>query len=519
MDAAQESAARSHVFAWVADRDARRGGWLSREDLLTGCTTAAGDPLVLVDQHRGARPHGLGARRYARAVLRERVGRSVFRTRVVRAHGTRCAICDLAGTALLTAAPVYRGTHPHDERLGVLAEARRPVVTHHPAPGRQEQDAEVLLRDAAACVAEVLAGRDAAAVAGLGIDHQGESVVAWDAVDGHPLAPVVVWPDRRGAPVLDRLGAGAVARSGLPADPYFSASKMTWLLGHVPAVSAAARRGRLRLGTLDAFLVERLGGPFRTDLSSASRTQLLALGGRDWDPALLDAFGLDAAWLPRVGATWGEHGTLRHPSLPCPLPLRAQVVDQQAALAGSGCVRPGAVKATYGTGVFVLADTGTTVPSGSTGLLPTVAWSDGSEVTCALDGGVFTAGSLMEWLCTLGLAPDPEALCALAAEEGSSAGVRVLPSLAGLGAPWWRPQARGVLAAMLAAVGAGVLEDLGAGAALLAHRVALVGRGRLGAAGRLTAPRARRSPDRTGSGCRAGGQAPDPGGIDRSVTP
>lgn len=358
----------------------------------------------------------------------------------------------------------------HDERLRVLAEARRPVVTHHPSPGRQEQDAEVLLRDAAACVAEVLAGRDAASVAGLGIDHQGESVVAWDAVDGRPLAPLVLWSDQRGAPVLDRLGPAAVARSGLPADPYFSASKMTWLLQNVPAVATAARRGRLRLGTLDAFLVERLGGPFRTDLSSASRTQLLALGGRDWDPALLDAFGIEAAWLPQVGATWGRHGTLHHPSWPFPLPLRAQVVDQQAALAGSGCVRPGAVKATYGTGVFVLASTGTTVPSGSTGLLPTVAWSDGSEVTYALDGGVFTAGSLLEWLCTLGLAPDPEALCALAAEAGTSAGVRVLPSLAGLGAPWWRQRARGVIAGLHGGVGAGHVAH--AALEALAHRVA-----------------------------------------------
>lgn len=358
----------------------------------------------------------------------------------------------------------------HDEGLRVLAEARRPVVTHHPAPGRQEQDAEALLRDAAACVAEVLAGRDAASVAGLGIDHQGESVVAWDAVDGSPLAPLVLWSDQRGASVLDRLGPEAVTRSGLPADPYFSASKMTWLLEHVPAVADAARRGRLRLGTLDAFLVERLGGPFRTDLSSASRTQLLALGGRDWDPALLDVFGLDAAWLPRVGATWGQHGTLRHPSWPCPLPLRAQVVDQQAALAGSGCVAPGAVKATYGTGVFVLANAGTSVPSSSTGLLPTVAWSDGTEVTYALDGGVFTAGSLMEWLCTLGLAPDPEALCALAAEAGSSAGVRVLPSLAGLGAPWWKPRARGVVAGLHGGVRPGHVAH--AALEALAHRVA-----------------------------------------------
>ena len=361
----------------------------------------------------------------------------------------------------------------HDARLRVVAEARRPVVTHHPAPGRHEQDPEALLRDAAACVVEVVAGQDWSRVAGLGLDHQGESVVAWDALDGRPLAPLVVWSDRRGASVLERVDPAVLARSGLPADPYFSASKMAWLLEHVPAVAAAARAGRLRLGTLDAFLVDRLGGPFRTDLSSASRTQLLALGGRGWDPRLLDAFGLDAAWLPDVGATWGEHGSLRHPSWPRPLPLRAQVVDQQAALAGAGCVVPGAVKATYGTGIFVLALTGTAVPPaappGSPGLVPTVAWSDGEEVTYALDGGVFTAGSLLEWLCSLGLAQDPRALCALAAGEGSSAGVRVLPSLAGLGAPWWRPGARGVVAGLHAGARPGHVAH--AALEALAHRV------------------------------------------------
>lgn len=149
---------------------------------------------------------------------------------------------------------------------------------------------------------------------------------------------------------------------------------------------------------------------------------------------------------------------LHHPSWQAPLPLRAQLIDQQASLAGSGCVTPGAVKATYGTGVFVLAHAGTNVPAATGGLLPTVAWSDGTTVTYAKDGGVFTAGALLEWLSTgLGLAADPAGLCALAADVNNSAGVRVLPALAGLGAPWWQPSARGVVAGLHDGVRAGHL--------------------------------------------------------------
>ncbi len=359
----------------------------------------------------------------------------------------------------------------YDEQLTPLAEVRRRVATRHVGPGRQEQDAEALLRDAAACVHELLAGRDAATVAGIGLDHQGESVVAWDARDGRPLSPLVLWSDQRGADILDAVDASVLLRSGLPADPYFSASKMAWLCREEPAVAAAARGGYLHLGTLDAFLVDRLGGPYRTDLSTASRTQLLALGGTCWDPALLDAFGLDPRCLPEPGASFGRLGSLHHPSWPAPLPLRAQLVDQQAALAGSGCLTPGAVKATYGTGAFVLAHAGTSVPAATGGLLPTVAWSDGTTVTYAMDGGVFTAGALLEWLSSgLGLASDPAGLCSLAADVADSAGVRVLPALAGLGAPWWRPGARGVVAGLHGGVTAGHLAR--AALEALAQRVA-----------------------------------------------
>ncbi|HEX7610082.1 MAG TPA: FGGY-family carbohydrate kinase, partial [Solirubrobacteraceae bacterium] len=210
----------------------------------------------------------------------------------------------------------------------------------------------------------------------------------------------------------------------------------------------------------DAFIADRLGGRFATDLSTASRTQLLAVGGRDWDAALLASFGLRREWLPAVGPSFGALGELRSERWPQPLALGAQLVDQQAALAGSGAVHPGELKATYGTGVFVLGRTAG--PVSARGLLPTVAWAAPDAtggvgtVAHALDGGVFAAGALLDWLAEqLGLAPNAAALAATAATVDDSAGVIVLPALSGIGAPWWLPGAHGVIAGLHAGARAG----------------------------------------------------------------
>jgi glycerol kinase len=200
------------------------------------------------------------------------------------------------------------------------------------------------------------------------------------------------------------------------------------------------------MGTVDSFLCDRLGAGFATDPSTASRTQL---GAPAWDPALLALFGVPSGVLPAIEDTAGELGLLHHPSWPQELPLRARCVDQQAALAGAGCVRPGLVKATYGTGVFVLAHAGDERPEPGGGLLPTVAWSVDGRVEWAIDGGVFTAGALLDWLSRdLGLARDPAALAAAAATVGDAGGVKILPALAGVGAPWWKPDARAVIAGL-----------------------------------------------------------------------
>lgn len=341
-----------------------------------------------------------------------------------------------------------------DEDLKPVREARREKALSHPQPGWVEQDPEEVLEAVVGAVGELLADAPGEVVA-CGLDHQGESVLAWDADTGAALTPIVTWQDKRSLEVLDRLERDGRAdevreRSGMPLDPYFSAGKLAWLLERDKAVGTAREHGTLRLGTVDAFLCERLGAGFHTDPSTASRTQL---GAPVWDPRLLEIFGVPAAALPPIADTVGDLGVLRHPSWPVDLPLRARCVDQQAALAGAGCVQPGLTKATYGTGVFVLANVGRERPKPAGGLIPTVAWSVDGEVEWALDGGVFTAGALLEWLSRdLGLAAGPAALAAAAATVDDAAGVRVLPALAGMGAPWWRSGARGVIAGLTAGV-------------------------------------------------------------------
>src|SRR5215213_8606184 len=338
-----------------------------------------------------------------------------------------------------------------DERLRPVREARRDKVNRHPRRGWVEQDGEEVLRAVVEAVAELLDDAPGEVVA-CGLDHQGESVLAWDAETGAPLTPIVVWQDKRSQEVLDRLVPHEEEirrRSGLPLDPYFSAGKLAWLLEHDDAVAAALGRGTLRMGTVDAFLCDRLGAGFATDASTASRTQLHALGAAGFDRSLCARFGVPLGVLPDVRDTAGRLGVLRHESWPVELPLCGQVVDQQAALAGAGCVVPGRVKATYGTGVFVLGHVGDQVPEPAGGLLPKVAWRIGDRTEYAIDGGVFAAGAMLEWLCrVLGLASEPAALGALARAADGSAGARVLPALAGIGAPWWRPEARAVISGL-----------------------------------------------------------------------
>lgn len=368
-----------------------------------------------------------------------------------------------------------------DAQLRPLAHSSRPLAVTHPQPGWVEQDPAEILASVVEVSREVIdATGGLEGVTGIGLDNQGETVVAWDATSGQPLAPAIVWQCRRSESIVAELAEAGHEPwvrelTGLPLDPYFSAGKLTWLLRNVDAVREAAERGTLRFGTVDAWVSWHLAGASLTDPSTASRTQLFDLRELRWAPKLLDLFGIPAETLPSVVPTAGELGEWRHPAWPDrPLPLRSMICDQQAALAGNGCFEPGHTKATYGTGVFVLASVGSQ-PRIADRLLATVAWQvpgeAGDEPTTgyALDGGVFAAGSLLGWFEQLGLfAPsDSEALATAVAD---TAGVQVLPALAGLGAPWWRPEARAVVAGLTGAATRGHVARAALDA--IAHRVA-----------------------------------------------
>ena len=314
---------------------------------------------------------------------------------------------------------------------------------HYPETGWVEHDPDELIRNIQACL-------DAAGpLDALGIDNQGESCLAWDAQTKEALGPVVVWQDDRTAERIDALRAdGAEAstleRAGLPLDSYFSASKLAWLLETLPEVQAARSRGTLRLGTTDAFFMDRLTGRCITDVSTASRTSLMNLATCAWDPELCRLFGVPIDSLPEIVSNTGEYGTIR--STAGETPVTALIVDQQAALYGAGCRHPGEAKMTFGTGAFAITVTGgTVIRQPERGLLPTVAWRKRNEdVVYALDGGVFTAAAAVNWARSLGLFEKFTEIEAFAESPAIDRGLVFVPALSGLGCPHWDRRARGL---------------------------------------------------------------------------
>ena len=300
-----------------------------------------------------------------------------------------------------------------------------------PRPGWVEHDPLELLANLRTCLS---AAGEAEAI---GLANQGESCLAWDAVTKVPLSPIIVWQDNRTAETIAQLtAAGAqgetLARAGLPLDPYFSASKLAWLLGASPEVRAARSAGRLRLGTTDAFFLHHLTGRCVTDVTTASRTSLMNLETQAWDPVLCDLFGVPADCLPAIQDSVGDFGSVANG------PIRASIVDQQAALYGHGCRIPGDAKITFGTGAFALAVTGeTVVKRPERGLLPTVAWRLNGKTTYAVDGGVYDAGSALEWARQLGLFAAFDELSAFDALPAIARGLAFVPALSGLACPYW----------------------------------------------------------------------------------
>ena len=338
-----------------------------------------------------------------------------------------------------------------DAALAPVASAQQELRQIYPAPGLVEHDPEEIWSATLATVRAAMAraGAEARDIAALGITNQRETTIIWDRATNRPIHNAIVWQDRRTA---DRCGAlrqdepMIAARTGLLLDPYFSATKIAWLLDHVEGARVAAREGRLAFGTVDSFLLWRLTGGkvHASDATNASRTLLLDIHRGSWDADLCRLFDVPEALLPQVRDCAGDFGTTE--LFGGPIRILGIAGDQQAAMVGQGCFAPGMVKSTYGTGCFALLNTADQPVASKNRLLTTIAYQLGGRRTYALEGAIFVAGAAVQWLRdalkVIGAAPDVNALAAAAdpAEQ-----VYLVPAFVGLGAPWWDANARGAL--------------------------------------------------------------------------
>lgn len=341
----------------------------------------------------------------------------------------------------------------HDARPA--AQAQLEVPSKFPTPGHVEQDPNTLWAtslDSARSALE-MAGCSSSAVAAIGLTNQRETTILWDRKSGVPVAPAVVWQSRITAPECDKLKRAGHEplvreRTGLVLDPYFSATKIAWLLDREPGLRQRAERGEVLFGTVDSFLLWRLtGGKLHaTDVTNASRTLLWNLSRGDWDDELLGVFRVPRAMLPNVFASSGVIGQTDPKWFGREIPIAGVAGDQQAATFGQQCLTPGMVKNTYGTGCFAVMNTGDQPVSSANGLLTTTAWKIGDRTQFALEGAIFMAGAVVQWLRdslrVIGSAADSEVLASRVPDNG---GVYLVPAFVGLGAPHWDPRARGAI--------------------------------------------------------------------------
>ncbi|PYO90285.1 MAG: glycerol kinase [Gemmatimonadetes bacterium] len=334
----------------------------------------------------------------------------------------------------------------------VVGRGYREFTQHFPSPGEVEHDAEEILRVTIDAAREAIAQAKVTPQA-IGITNQRETICVWERATGHAVHRAIVWQDRRTAArcaQLEKLKKGALvkSRTGLVLDPYFSATKIEWLLEHVKGLRKRAKDGDVVFGTIDSWLISRLtnGKTFATDHTNASRTMLYDIGKRVWDRELLALFGVPRDALPEVRTSSGDFGTAAAEHFGTELPIRGVAGDQQAALFGQGCWQPGQAKNTYGTGAFLLLNTGKKRAISKRGLLTTLACGPRGEPVFALEGSVFIAGAAMQWLRDgLGIiarAAESEPLARSVADTG---GVYFVPAFVGLGAPHWEPNARGTI--------------------------------------------------------------------------
>ncbi len=342
-----------------------------------------------------------------------------------------------------------------DEDAELAGRASREFEQHFPRPGWVEHDAAEIWAVTRAVAAEALddAGVAPGALAAIGIANQRETVCAWDPESGEPLHRALVWQDRRTAARCDELRRAGHEelvreRTGLVLDPYFAGTKIEWMLDHVDGLRERAQSGRAVFGTIDSWLIFKLTGEHVTDSSNASRTLLFDIVRGEWDAELCGLLGVPEGALPRVRPSAGELGRLRADALPGfdGVPVSGVAGDQQAALFGQSCLDPGTGKNTYGTGSFVLVNTGAKPPPVTPGLLATIAWGIGERLTYALEASIFVTGAAVQWLRDgLGVIERAEETAALAGSLEGNDGVYFVPALTGLGAPHWDPYARGTI--------------------------------------------------------------------------
>lgn len=329
-----------------------------------------------------------------------------------------------------------------------------------PRQGWVEQNAVKIWRSVRALLGEAVASVGDGEIAALGISNQRETTIVWDAVSGRPICNAIVWQDRRSSDYCDQLKAHGLEemireKTGLIIDAYFSATKIRWILDNVPGAMAKAKAGRLRFGTMDSWLVWNLtGGEVHvTDVTNASRTMLFNINTLQWDDELLNLFGIPESMLPEVRDSAGTVGETT--VLGRSIPISGIIGDQQSSLFGQMCVEEGAVKNTYGTGCFLLMNCGNRPVLSENRLLTTVAWKIGDRVDYALEGSIFAAGAVVRWLRDgLGLISESSEIESLAASVPDSGGVCFVPALTGMGAPYWNPDARGVITGLTLGVSA-----------------------------------------------------------------
>jgi glycerol kinase len=340
-----------------------------------------------------------------------------------------------------------------DRSGGKLAAAQREFPQHYPQPGWVEHDADRILADTLACVREAMAGArlEAREVAAIGITNQRETTVIWDRATGKPIHNAIVWQDRRTA-TFCRLHQDRSdwlnAKTGLLLDPYFSATKIAWMLDNVAGARQRAEAGALACGTIDSWLLWNLtgGSQHLTDATNASRTALFNLRTQDWDDELLAFFKVPRALLPQVRDSAAQFGTTDAALFGGAIAIGGIAGDQQAATFGQACFAPGMIKSTYGTGCFMVQNTGSELKLSRNRLLSTVAYRLHGKPVFALEGSIFVAGAAVQWLRDeLHLIRTAAETEDLAASVADTRGVYLVPAFTGLGAPWWNPDARGAL--------------------------------------------------------------------------